>query len=75
MLEKAAVLMDCPTVSWEEFVAVNDSNACTASIIIDKNILEFVKSSKNIIEADCDVENEMSNADLVFTSSGMKNAI
>ncbi|GFV58187.1 hypothetical protein TNCV_3549431 [Trichonephila clavipes] len=76
MFEKVAVLMDCPTVSWEEFVAVDDSNACTASIIIDKNILEFVKSSKNIIEADCDVENEMCNADLfVFTSSEMKNVI
>ncbi|GFS65396.1 hypothetical protein TNCV_2451961 [Trichonephila clavipes] len=50
---------DCPIVSSEKFVAV-DVDVCTAPIRVDKGILEFVQSSKNIIEEDA--ENEMNNA-------------
>uniref|UniRef100_A0A8C4SEN5 HTH CENPB-type domain-containing protein n=1 Tax=Erpetoichthys calabaricus TaxID=27687 RepID=A0A8C4SEN5_ERPCA len=73
MFEKVSVLLDCPTVSSEEFVAVDDDNVCTAPIMTDKDILEFVQSSKNIIDADSDNENEMNNAAPVPTSSEMRN--
>uniref|UniRef100_A0A8C4RRF5 Tigger transposable element-derived protein 4 n=1 Tax=Erpetoichthys calabaricus TaxID=27687 RepID=A0A8C4RRF5_ERPCA len=73
MFEKVSVLLDCPTVSSEEFVAVDDDNVCTAPIMADKDILEFVQSSKNIIDADSDDENEMNNAAPVPTSSEMRN--
>ncbi|GFT33781.1 transposable element Tcb1 transposase [Trichonephila clavipes] len=59
MFEKASVLSDCLTVSSEESVTADDDNVCTAPIMADKDILEFVKSSKNIIDADSDDENEM----------------
>ncbi|GFT38481.1 hypothetical protein TNCV_1247761 [Trichonephila clavipes] len=39
----------------------------------DKHILEFVQSSKNIIDADSGGENEMNNAASVPTSSKMRN--
>ncbi|GFS70565.1 hypothetical protein TNCV_1490291 [Trichonephila clavipes] len=42
----------------EEFVAVNDDSVGTAKILTDKSILEFFQSSKNIIDADSDDENE-----------------
>ncbi|GFW97698.1 hypothetical protein TNCV_1424621 [Trichonephila clavipes] len=38
----------------------------------DKDILEFVQSSKNIIDADPDDENEMNNAAPASTSSEMR---
>ncbi|GFW37695.1 HTH_Tnp_Tc3_2 domain-containing protein [Trichonephila clavipes] len=41
----------------------------------DKDILEFVRSSKNIIDADSKDENEMNNAAPVTTSSEMRNII
>ncbi|KFM70311.1 hypothetical protein X975_18700, partial [Stegodyphus mimosarum] len=41
----------------------------------DKDILEFVQSSKNIIDADSNDENEMNNAGPVPTSSEMKNVM
>ncbi|GFX98184.1 adhesion G protein-coupled receptor B2 [Trichonephila clavipes] len=41
----------------------------------DKGILELVQSSKNIIEADSDTENEMNNAAPVPTSSEMRNTM
>uniref|UniRef100_A0A8C4SC05 HTH CENPB-type domain-containing protein n=1 Tax=Erpetoichthys calabaricus TaxID=27687 RepID=A0A8C4SC05_ERPCA len=44
------------------------------SVLLDyKDILEFVQSSKNIIDADSDDENEMNNAAPVPTSSEMRN--
>ncbi|GFS96474.1 hypothetical protein TNCV_17881 [Trichonephila clavipes] len=46
----------CPIVSSEEFVAVGDDNVCTARIMTYKDILEFVQSSKNIIDRDSDDE-------------------
>ncbi|GFU26283.1 hypothetical protein TNCV_1791961 [Trichonephila clavipes] len=45
------------------------------SIMADKVILEFVKSSKNITEADSDDENEKNNATSVPTASVMKTII
>ncbi|GFT26559.1 hypothetical protein TNCV_3604021 [Trichonephila clavipes] len=51
------------------FIAVEDANECTASIIADKNILELARSSKSIIEADSVDENEVP----VPTSSEVRN--
>ncbi|GFT14469.1 hypothetical protein TNCV_4004381 [Trichonephila clavipes] len=62
-----------PIVLLEELIAVNDDNVCTAPIMADKGILEFVQSSKNIIDSDSDDENEMNKAALVPTSSEMWN--
>ncbi|GFV77046.1 hypothetical protein TNCV_691141 [Trichonephila clavipes] len=67
------VLLNFPTVSWEEFVAVEDDNMRTASIIVDKDIVEFVQSQKIIIVADSDNENEMNKAAHAPTSSEMRN--
>ncbi|GFX55163.1 uncharacterized protein TNCV_1156241 [Trichonephila clavipes] len=73
MFDKVSVLLDCCIVSSEEFVTVNDDNVCTVPIIADKDILKFVKSSKNIIEADSGEENEMNKAASFPASSEMKN--
>ncbi|GFW85807.1 hypothetical protein TNCV_854561 [Trichonephila clavipes] len=59
MFEKVSVLLDFLTVSTEEFVAVDNDKVCTAPLMADKSISEFVQSSKNIIDADSDDENEM----------------
>ncbi|GFV57484.1 hypothetical protein TNCV_3266601 [Trichonephila clavipes] len=61
---KISVLLECPTESWVEFVAVDNDNVCT--IMADKDILRFVQSSKNIIDADSDDENEMNNTAPLF---------
>ncbi|GFW36612.1 hypothetical protein TNCV_1956121 [Trichonephila clavipes] len=73
MFEKASVSLNCRIVSSEEIVAVDDNNVFTAPIIAYKDILEFVQSSKNIIDADSGDENEMNNAAPVLTSSGLRN--
>ncbi|GFY07163.1 hypothetical protein TNCV_277101 [Trichonephila clavipes] len=57
-LDCPTVSLDCPTVSSEELCSV-DYNVSTAPIMTDKDILEFFQSTKNIIEADSDEENEM----------------
>ncbi|GFY36495.1 transposon Ty3-I Gag-Pol polyprotein [Trichonephila clavipes] len=75
MFEKVSALSDCPSVSLEELVEIDDDNVCTAPIMADKDILEFVQNSKNIIDADSDDENKMNNAALVPTSSAMRNII
>ncbi|GFU77026.1 hypothetical protein TNCV_4521821 [Trichonephila clavipes] len=63
-----------PTVSSEEFVAVHDANVSTTPIMADKDISEFIQSSKNIIDGDFDNEkNEMNNAASVPTPSEMRN--
>ncbi|GFV93538.1 hypothetical protein TNCV_1988501 [Trichonephila clavipes] len=41
MFEKVPVLLDCPTVSSEEFIAVDD-DVCKSPITADKDTLEFV---------------------------------
>ncbi|GFX57003.1 SCAN domain-containing protein 3 [Trichonephila clavipes] len=54
--EKVPILLDYPSASSEMFVAVDD-NVCTPPIMADKDSLEFVQSSKNIIDSDSDDEN------------------
>ncbi|GFX04083.1 hypothetical protein TNCV_3972321 [Trichonephila clavipes] len=73
--EKVSVLLDCSIVSSDEFVPVDDDNMCTASIMTDKNILGLDESSKNIIDADSDDENETNNAIPVPTSTEMRNIL
>ncbi|GFT72928.1 hypothetical protein TNCV_1976491 [Trichonephila clavipes] len=46
---------------------------CTAPIMADQDILEFVQSSKNIIDADSGDQNEMNNSAPVPSSSDMRN--
>ncbi|GFX38539.1 hypothetical protein TNCV_3206071 [Trichonephila clavipes] len=43
--------------------------------MVEKDILEFVKAQKNIIDADSDDENEMNNEVPVPPSSKMRNVI
>ncbi|GFV29981.1 hypothetical protein TNCV_3100581 [Trichonephila clavipes] len=62
----------CPAVSSEEFLTVDDINVYSR-IIVDRDILEFLQSSTNIIDTDSDEENEMKNAALAITSSEMRN--
>ncbi|GFX50059.1 hypothetical protein TNCV_2375481 [Trichonephila clavipes] len=61
------------SVSSEEFVAIDDGNVCTTSIMADKDVLEFYQSLENIIDADSEDENKMNNAPPVPTSSEMRN--
>ncbi|GFU63633.1 hypothetical protein TNCV_4588381 [Trichonephila clavipes] len=70
-VEKVSALLDYPSVSSEEFVAVDD-NVCTAPIMADKDIFEFVQSSINIIEAGSRKEKEMNNTALVPSTSEMR---
>ncbi|GFT01074.1 hypothetical protein TNCV_4054661 [Trichonephila clavipes] len=53
----------------EEFNAVDDDNVCSASMIAEKDILEFVQSSNSVIEANFNDEKEKSNAAPVPTAS------
>ncbi|GFW35937.1 SCAN domain-containing protein 3 [Trichonephila clavipes] len=74
IFEKVSVLFNCPTALSEKFIAIDDDNVCTTPLTADKDdILEFVHSSKNIIDAHSDDENEMNNAAPVPTSSEMRN--
>ncbi|GFY34901.1 hypothetical protein TNCV_154741 [Trichonephila clavipes] len=61
------------TVPSEEFVAADDDKMCTAPVIADKDILEFVQSSKNIVHTHSDDESEMNNSTPVPTSFEMRN--
>ncbi|GFX56276.1 DDE-1 domain-containing protein [Trichonephila clavipes] len=72
-MRKTPAGLDCPTVSSEEFVTVDDGNECIASIMAHKNILEFYKSSKNIIGIDSDDKREINYAAPVPTSSEIRN--
>ncbi|GFX68004.1 hypothetical protein TNCV_921051 [Trichonephila clavipes] len=51
----------------------DDDAVCTAPFTADKDILELLQSSKNIIDADFYDANEMNNTVPVSTSSKMKN--
>ncbi|GFU91262.1 hypothetical protein TNCV_4925921 [Trichonephila clavipes] len=51
----------------------NNNNVCTVPIMTDNDILEFVQSSKHIMDADSDHENEINNSFPVSTSSEMRN--
>ncbi|GFT96001.1 uncharacterized protein TNCV_312971 [Trichonephila clavipes] len=56
-IRKTPAVLDCPIVLSEEFIAIDDDNVCMYSpIMSNKDILEFVQSSKNIIDGDSDGE-------------------
>ncbi|GFX19344.1 hypothetical protein TNCV_3014831 [Trichonephila clavipes] len=74
-MRKTPSALDCPIISSEGFVVVNDDNVCTAPIIADKDILEFVQSSKNIINADSNGKNEINNAAPVQTIAETRNIV
>ncbi|GFW99832.1 hypothetical protein TNCV_3420611 [Trichonephila clavipes] len=61
------------SVILREFAAVDDDNACTVPIMADKDIFEFVQSSKTTIHVDSDEEKETNNTVPVPTSSEMRN--
>ncbi|GFT21378.1 hypothetical protein TNCV_3816561 [Trichonephila clavipes] len=61
-----------PITLSEEFIELDDYKRCYTPIGAGKNILEFVQSSKNIIDADFNDENEMNNAAPILTSSEMR---
>ncbi|GFT13638.1 hypothetical protein TNCV_3831091 [Trichonephila clavipes] len=63
---KTTAGLNYPIVLSEAFIAVVDDNVCTAPIMADKDILEFVQNSKNIVDADSKDEHEMNNAAPVF---------
>ncbi|GFT21221.1 hypothetical protein TNCV_2582821 [Trichonephila clavipes] len=52
-----------------------DDNVCTVTIAVDTDILEFVLSSKNTLDANSNDENEMNNAPPVPKSSEMGNVM
>ncbi|GFU25311.1 hypothetical protein TNCV_1739531 [Trichonephila clavipes] len=56
----------------EEVVTV-DNNVCTAPIKADKVILEYVQSSRIIIDADSDGKNEMNNTTPITMSFEIRN--
>ncbi|GFV40419.1 hypothetical protein TNCV_2535871 [Trichonephila clavipes] len=74
-IRKTPVVLDCPIVLSEECIAIDDDIVCTFPIMSDKDILEFVQSSKNIIDPNSDAENEMNNAAPVPTSFEIMNII
>ncbi|GFW18221.1 hypothetical protein TNCV_4007601 [Trichonephila clavipes] len=59
MFEKVSVVSDCPTVSSEEFVAVNDCNVGTHSPSYARQKHFGLWSKQNIMDADSFDENEM----------------
>ncbi|GFX86829.1 hypothetical protein TNCV_3751021 [Trichonephila clavipes] len=65
--ENTSRIVDFPTVSWEEFVTVDDDNVCTAPIMADR------VNSKHKKYHDSDDENEKNNAAPVPTTSEMMN--
>ncbi|GFW99539.1 hypothetical protein TNCV_3417721 [Trichonephila clavipes] len=70
-MRKTPTGSDCPIILSKEFITVDDDNVCTAPIIEDNDILEFVQASKNSIGADSVGENEINNAPPVSTVSEM----
>ncbi|GFV04512.1 hypothetical protein TNCV_3322091 [Trichonephila clavipes] len=73
-IRKISAGLDYPIVLLEEFLAVEDDNVCTTLIIAEKGILKYVQSSKSIIDADSDDENEMKTTP-ISTSSEMRNIV
>ncbi|GFU57154.1 hypothetical protein TNCV_1780141 [Trichonephila clavipes] len=72
-IRRTSARLNGPIVLSEEFLSVDDDNACTAQIMAHKDIFEFVHGSKSIIDADFEDENEINNAVPVPTSSEMRN--
>ncbi|GFW43259.1 hypothetical protein TNCV_1350221 [Trichonephila clavipes] len=50
--EEVSVLLNCSTEPLEDFVAIDDDSVCTGPIMANKDILELIQISKNIIDAD-----------------------
>ncbi|GFU86559.1 hypothetical protein TNCV_4479951 [Trichonephila clavipes] len=50
------------SVSSDELVAVDDDNVYKPPNMAEKDILQFVRNSKNIIHVESDDESEMNNA-------------
>ncbi|GFS98584.1 SCAN domain-containing protein 3 [Trichonephila clavipes] len=73
MFEKVSILLDCFTISLEDFVVVDDDIVYTVPTMPDKDILKLVESSKNIVVADSDNENERNSAAPVPVSTEMRN--
>ncbi|GFU65789.1 hypothetical protein TNCV_5059231 [Trichonephila clavipes] len=57
---------DSPIALSEEFLEIYDDNARTAPLRADKDISEFVQSSKNVIDADSDSKRKMNKVASVF---------
>ncbi|GFT83251.1 hypothetical protein TNCV_547321 [Trichonephila clavipes] len=74
-IRKAPVGSYCPIVFSEEFIAVDNDNMCSASIMAERDILEFVQRSKTMIHAYSGNENERNNVHTVPTSSELRNVI
>ncbi|GFW92931.1 hypothetical protein TNCV_3495641 [Trichonephila clavipes] len=74
-VRKTLAGLDCLIVLSEEFIVVDDDYVCTVPILADEDILEFVRSSRNIIDADSDDENEMNNTALAPMSSEIRNVM
>ncbi|GFW61362.1 hypothetical protein TNCV_4136801 [Trichonephila clavipes] len=69
---KSIVAQSLPIgVVWK----IRERDASSAPITADKDMLEFVQSSKNIIDADSDNESETNNENPDPPSSEMKNII
>ncbi|GFX44112.1 hypothetical protein TNCV_4119081 [Trichonephila clavipes] len=74
-LRKTPDGLECPIILSEEFTAVDDGNVRADPSMTDKNIFEFVQSSKNIIDADSDDENEMNKTAPAPISSEMRSVM
>ncbi|GFV90811.1 hypothetical protein TNCV_2323801 [Trichonephila clavipes] len=71
-IRKTATGVDCPIILSEEFITVDEDNALTAPIMTDKDILKFVQSSINIIDADSDDENKSSCPRIIQNEARMR---
>ncbi|GFV85555.1 DDE-1 domain-containing protein [Trichonephila clavipes] len=74
-VRKTPAVLDFPIVLLEEFIAVHYDSVRTASVRTNIYILEFVRSSKSIIDVDSDDESEKNNAASVPTSSRMRDVV
>ncbi|GFT27155.1 hypothetical protein TNCV_40181 [Trichonephila clavipes] len=76
-IQRTPAELNFPIVLSEDFIAEDDDNVYADPIMVDKNILHFVQSSKNILHTNSDDENELNNAAAlsVPTSFDMRNNI
>ncbi|GFU60030.1 uncharacterized protein TNCV_3238091 [Trichonephila clavipes] len=74
-IKKPPAKLDFPIGSSEDYIKVEDDNVCVAPIMADKDIFVSDRSSKNIIHADSDDENDMNDEDPVPTLFEMRKFI
>lgn len=76
MFGKATALLDCPTLSLNEYVAVDD-DVCTAPIMTEKEIVEIVQNPNDstYVDSDDESENGISDAVPVPSTSEMRKII